>query len=42
MTQGINRAVEYPLQGEDLVQLTRDHVATLARLGQSRLESAHV
>ncbi|MBK5541362.1 TIM barrel protein [Pseudomonas sp. TH05] len=42
MTQGINRAVEYPLQGEDLVQLTRDHVGTLARLGQSRLENAHV
>ncbi|QQZ39691.1 TIM barrel protein [Pseudomonas sp. SK3(2021)] len=42
MTQGVTRAVEYPLQGDDLVQLTREHVATLARLGQSRLEHAHV
>jgi hypothetical protein len=36
------RAAEYPLQGDDLVQLTREHVAALARLGQSRLEPAHV
>ncbi|OYQ29359.1 AP endonuclease [Pseudomonas mandelii] len=42
MAQGVMRAAEYPLQGDDLVQLTTDHVATLARLGQSRLESAHV
>lgn len=42
MAQGIMRAAEYPLQGDDLVQLTTEHVATLARLGQSRLESAHV
>ncbi|MFJ2364720.1 sugar phosphate isomerase/epimerase family protein [Pseudomonas sp. NPDC087697] len=42
MTQRVMRAVEYPLQGEDLVQLTAEHVATLARLGQARLESAHV
>lgn len=42
MTQGITRAVEYPLQGDDLVQLTREHVATLALLGQARLEHAHV
>jgi sugar phosphate isomerase/epimerase len=42
MTQGVMRAAEYPLQGDDLVQLTTEHVATLARLGQTRLESAHV
>ena len=42
MTQGVMRAAEYPLQGDDLVQLTREHVATLAHLGQPRLESAHV
>ncbi|MBU6957281.1 sugar phosphate isomerase/epimerase [Pseudomonas sp. CVAP len=42
MPQGVMRAVEYPLQGADLVQLTAEHVATLARLGQARLESAHV
>jgi len=42
MTQGVMRAAEYPLQGDDLVQLTREHVATLAHLGQRRLEKAHV
>ena len=42
MTQGVMRAAEYPLQGEDLLQLTTEHVAALARLGQPRLESAHV
>jgi sugar phosphate isomerase/epimerase len=42
MAQGVMRAVEYPLQGDDLVQLTREHVTALAHLGQSRLESAHV
>jgi sugar phosphate isomerase/epimerase len=42
MTQGVMRAAEYPLQGDDLVQLTREHVATLAHLGQPRLENAHV
>jgi sugar phosphate isomerase/epimerase len=42
MAQGVMRAAEYPLQGEDLLQLTTDHVATLARLGQHRLERAHV
>ncbi|MEB0228689.1 TIM barrel protein [Pseudomonas sp. 10S4] len=42
MAQGVMRAAEYPLQGDDLVQLTTEHVATLARLGQSRLESTHV
>ncbi|MCY1360853.1 hypothetical protein D9M69_474980 [compost metagenome] len=42
MDQGVMRAAEYPLQGEDLVQLTTEHVAALAHLGQSSLENAHV
>ncbi|MGF6456398.1 sugar phosphate isomerase/epimerase family protein [Pseudomonas frederiksbergensis] len=42
MDHGVMRAAEYPLQGDDLVQLTAEHVAVLARLGQSRLEPAHV
>ncbi|WP_445178275.1 sugar phosphate isomerase/epimerase family protein [Pseudomonas sp. McL0111] len=42
MAQGVMRAAEYPLQGEDLVALTTEHVAVLARLGQSRLETVHV
>ncbi|VVO42781.1 sugar phosphate isomerase/epimerase family protein [Pseudomonas fluorescens] len=42
MAQGVMRAAEYPLQGEDLLQLTTEHVATLARLGLPRLERAHV
>ncbi|VVP83711.1 hypothetical protein PS918_02564 [Pseudomonas fluorescens] len=42
MPHGVMRAAEYPLQGDDLVQLTSEHVGALARLGQSRLESAHV
>ena len=42
MAQGVMRAAEYPLQGDDLVALTTEHVAALARLGQSRLEPAHV
>lgn len=42
MAQGVMRAAEYPLQGDDLIQLTTEHVATLAHLGHARLESAHV
>ncbi|WP_095152745.1 sugar phosphate isomerase/epimerase [Pseudomonas sp. Irchel s3b5] len=42
MNQDVMRAVEYPLQGDDLVQLTTAHVSALARLGQSQRESAHV
>jgi sugar phosphate isomerase/epimerase len=42
MAQGVMRAAEYPLQGDDLVQLTREHVAALAHLGQSQRENAHV
>ncbi|EJM01034.1 xylose isomerase-like enzyme [Pseudomonas sp. GM102] len=42
MPQGVMRAAEYPLQGDDLVELTSEHVAVLARLGQPRQEPAHV
>lgn len=42
MAQGVMRAAEYPLQSDNLLQLTTEHVAALAHLGQSRLESAHV
>ncbi|WP_204127712.1 sugar phosphate isomerase/epimerase family protein [Pseudomonas ogarae] len=41
MPVGVMRAAEYPLQGEDLLQLTTEHVAMLSRLGQSRREPAH-
>ncbi|MHC8320144.1 sugar phosphate isomerase/epimerase family protein [Pseudomonas sp. GB2N2] len=42
MAQGVMRAAEYPLHGDDLLQLTTEHVSALARLGQARLETAHV
>ncbi|MCK1786437.1 sugar phosphate isomerase/epimerase [Pseudomonas sp. TNT11] len=42
MTQGITRAVEFPLQGDDLVDVTAQQVTTLALLGQPRAENAHV
>jgi sugar phosphate isomerase/epimerase len=42
MTQGITRAVEFPLQGDDLVAITAQQVAALAVLGQPRVENAHV
>ncbi|MFJ3373314.1 sugar phosphate isomerase/epimerase family protein [Pseudomonas sp. NPDC086112] len=42
MDHGVMRAAEYPLQGDDLVQLTTEHVAALARLGQHRQEPVHV
>lgn len=42
MAPGICRAAEYPLQADDLQQLTTEHVAVLARLGQPRREHAHV
>nr|WP_315413199.1 TIM barrel protein [uncultured Pseudomonas sp.] len=42
MTQGITRAVEFPLQGDDLVAVTAQQVATLAHLGQPPAENAHV
>jgi len=41
MAQGVTRAVEYPLQGSDLLSLTREQVQTLARLGQSTEECPH-
>jgi hypothetical protein len=41
MPVGVMRAAEYPLQGDDLAQLTAEHVAILSRLGQSRRETAH-
>jgi sugar phosphate isomerase/epimerase len=40
--EGLPRAIEYPLQGEDLLQLTRQHVHPLARLGQPHEAVAHV
>ncbi|ONH53161.1 Sugar phosphate isomerase/epimerase [Pseudomonas cedrina] len=42
MTPGITRAVEFPLQGDDLVDVTARQVAALALLGQPRAENAHV
>ncbi|CDF97527.1 MULTISPECIES: sugar phosphate isomerase/epimerase [unclassified Pseudomonas] len=42
MPAGVMRAAEYPLQGEDLLQLTATHVTTLAGLGQIRREPVHV
>ncbi len=42
MTQGITRAVEFPLQGDDLIGITAQQVAALALLGQPRAENAHV
>lgn len=42
MTQGITRAVEFPLQGDDLIAITAQQVAALALLGQPRAENAHV
>ncbi|NWB84123.1 sugar phosphate isomerase/epimerase family protein [Pseudomonas gingeri] len=41
MSQGLTRAVEYPLQGDDLLAVTREQVCTLARLGHSMEETAH-
>ena len=32
--EGVARAIEYPLQGDDLLSLSRRHIAALARLGQ--------
>jgi len=42
MTQGITRAVEFPLQGDDLITVTAQQVAALTLLGQPRAENAHV
>jgi len=40
MPTGLPRAVEYPLQGEDLLEVTRTQVDALARLGQPRVQPA--
>ena len=42
MTQGITRAVEFPLQGDDLIAVTAQQVSALAHLGQPCAENAHV
>ncbi|AMN80607.1 MULTISPECIES: sugar phosphate isomerase/epimerase family protein [Pseudomonas] len=42
MTPGISRAVEFPLQGDDLVAITAQQVTALALLGQPHAEHAHV
>ncbi|TNF78842.1 TIM barrel protein [Pseudomonas sp. ICMP22404] len=42
MPAGVMRAAEYPLQGDDLLQLTTEHVTILAGLGQAHREPAHV
>ena len=42
MTQGITRAVEFPLQGDDLIEVTAQQVTALTSLGQPRAENAHV
>lgn len=41
MSNGIVRAIEFPLQGDDLLDITRQQVATLARLGQPPQERVH-
>lgn len=40
MTTGVMRAAEFPLQGDDLLHVTRGYVATLAQLGQANSEHA--
>ena len=42
MPAGVMRAAEYPLQSNDLLQLTAEHVALLYRLGQPQRKVAHV
>lgn len=42
MTQGITRAVEFPLHGDDLLDVTTRQVASLAVLGQPLAENADV
>jgi len=42
MPRGISRAVEFPLQGADLLAVTAAQVAALAHLGQAPVENAHV
>jgi sugar phosphate isomerase/epimerase len=40
MPVGVPRAVEYPLQGDDLLDVTQNQVDALARLGQPRTQTA--
>ena len=42
MPHGLTRAVEYPLQGNDLDWLTQEHVAVLATLSHAQPELSHV
>ncbi|HBO0559881.1 TPA: AP endonuclease, partial [Pseudomonas aeruginosa] len=39
--EGVARAIEYPLQGDDLLSLSRRHIAALARLGHLQEERQH-
>lgn len=38
---GVPRAIEYPLQGDDLLALSQQHISTLAHLGQPREAFSH-
>ena len=38
---GVPRAIEYPLQAEDLLALSQQHISTLARLGQPQGAFSH-
>lgn len=42
MPHGLPRAVEYPLQGNDLTWLTRQHVQVLSRLSHTQQEPSYV
>lgn len=42
ITRGVPRAIEYPLQGDDLLELSTQHIRTLARLGQPQEAFSHV
>ncbi|MDB5983267.1 MAG: endonuclease [Pseudomonas sp.] len=41
-SHGVPRAIEYPLQGEDLLELSQRHIAALAGLGQPLESVSHV
>ncbi|MFC0668499.1 sugar phosphate isomerase/epimerase family protein [Azotobacter chroococcum] len=38
---GVPRAIEYPLQGDDLLAVSRQHIEVLSRLGQPQEERQH-
>jgi sugar phosphate isomerase/epimerase len=40
--EAVARAIEYPLQGEDLLSVTRKHVSALAQLGTYQKDCLHV